>query len=165
MRQSIDVDFEAELERRLRAQARADAAVRLAGDCTMQAERVAPEGLVAERVEPEDLATAQNLDEAGGEVALIGGRQGLQVLRHPGDVGLRIVRGGRNSARKNDYEGARTQPAHGKSPSHVKTRHEVTLFWYSMRPPRLIDVPRIAPVPVSLKCLIPSSSAAHARTI
>src|SRR5262245_49285416 len=116
----------------------------------MQTERVAPEGLIAERVEPKDLAAAQNFHEAAGEVALVGRRQGLQVLRHPRDVGLGIVRGGGSCAPKNDYEDARAQPAHGNSPHRVKTRHEVTLFWYSMRPPRRIDVTRVPPVPVSL---------------
>src|SRR4029078_8028531 len=100
MRHGIDVDLEAELERRLRAQPRTDTAVRLAGDRTMQAERVAPESLVAERVETEDPATAQDFHEAVREVALLGRRQGLQVLRHPRDVGLLIVRGGAQSPRQ-----------------------------------------------------------------
>ena len=68
----------------------------------MQAERVAPERLVAERVEAEDLATAQDLDDAARDVALVDGGQGLHVARHPLDVGGRIVGGEREAAREND---------------------------------------------------------------
>src|SRR5262245_28880061 len=54
--QRVDVDLETDGEGGLRAHTGPDAAERRALDRLMQLERVAPERLVAERVEPEDLS-------------------------------------------------------------------------------------------------------------
>src|SRR5690606_16225160 len=57
-RERIDVDLQAQPEGRLRADARADAAVIASGDRLVQPQRAAPEIFVAEIVEAEDLAAA-----------------------------------------------------------------------------------------------------------
>lgn len=57
MGQRIRVDLQPGSQRRDGRQARADAAICLAGNRLVQAQRPAPEGFIAERVEPEDTTT------------------------------------------------------------------------------------------------------------
>ena len=81
-RHRIDVDFEADAQRRFRAHARFHAAQLLAGNGAMQLQRVAPVRFVAERLEPED---APSLVEhspgivGNGPIAL-GARRPLSAL-------------------------------------------------------------------------------------
>jgi hypothetical protein len=56
-RQGVDIDLQPDPERRLWAQAGPDAAIRSPGDRPMELQSVAPELLVAEGVEAEDLTT------------------------------------------------------------------------------------------------------------
>jgi hypothetical protein len=79
-RQRVDVDLQADAERGLRAHAGADAAVARALYRPVQLERAAPELVVAEVVEAEDLAP---LAHERVRLALGGGRGGL---RHGADV-------------------------------------------------------------------------------
>ena len=56
--QCVDVHLETERQGPLGAQARSDSAIAAAGDRSVQAQRVTPEGLIAKRVEPEDFPSA-----------------------------------------------------------------------------------------------------------
>jgi hypothetical protein len=59
--QRVRVDLQADGQRRLRRDARADAAVLLAGDRLVQAQRVAPERLAAEGVEAKCLSPSSSI--------------------------------------------------------------------------------------------------------
>src|SRR5688572_10866899 len=57
-RQGVDVYLETQRQGLLGAQARSDTAIAASGDRLVQSQPVAPEGLIAERVESEDLPAA-----------------------------------------------------------------------------------------------------------
>jgi hypothetical protein len=115
-RQRVDVDLQADAERGLGAHAAADAAVARALDRAVQLERAAPELVVAEVVEAEDLAP---LAHERVRLALGGGRRGL---RHGADGEQRPAGEGADRHQTSGPHGApeTTRPQHRLPPSLVR---------------------------------------------